>query len=342
METSHTTQQGSQEQSASGVAAREHGRSSRRLLAVGAGAVVLAAVALFAIVSSGFGSTSASSRTVPAPGQVSVSVTAPTSNSVIASDQVTVRGTVVPANSVVQVQGKPAAVGNGVFTGSATLHGGKTTVDVVASYPGAAPGATSIVIARQSSSQQPARVRVVPVSPAVIVAPNNDSGVYGGTGTKSCGQDLSVGPNTTCPFAEDVRAAYESHGPGVVEAYSPVTGQTYAMSCSAGSSVVCTGANNASVYFPTSTAGDYSAPQGDYAEPSSGSRTGTTGCGGGLSVGPNTTCPFAAAVRSAYESHGPGIVTAYSSVTGRTYSMSCSAGSPVVCTGGNNASVYIP
>jgi hypothetical protein len=35
-------------------------------------------------------------------------------------------------------------------------------------------------------------------------------------------------------------------------------------------------------------------------------------------------------------------VTVYSPTTDRTYTMSCSAGTPHVCTGGNNASVYFP
>ena len=338
--TTHYTQQQRDGQQAD----ESHGarRRGRNILAAG-GAVALAAVALFAVVSSGFGSTGTSSKPVAVPGQVSVSVTAPTSNSVIASDRVLVRGTVVPANANVEIQGKPAVVGDGVFTGTATLHGGKTTIDVVGSYPGAAPGATSIVIARQSSNQQPATVRVVPASPAVIVGSGGaDAGIYSAGGTTSCGGELSVGPNTTCPFAEDVRSAYESHGPGVVDAYSPVTNQTYAMSCSSGSYVVCTGGENASVYFAASEAGGYSPSQREYANPSSDTYQGGTSCGNELSVGPNTTCAFAENVRAAYESQGPGTVSAYSPVTHRTYSMTCTSGSAVVCTGGNDASVYFP
>ena len=64
------------------------------------------------------------------------------------------------------------------------------------------------------------------------------------------GDGLTVGPNTTCAFAVNVRAAYYRHGPGTVCAYSPVTRQTYLMSCSRGAIVTCTGGNNASVYFP--------------------------------------------------------------------------------------------
>ncbi|MGI8512752.1 MAG: hypothetical protein ACR2NH_09015 [Solirubrobacteraceae bacterium] len=69
---------------------------------------------------------------------------------------------------------------------------------------------------------------------------------------------------------------------------------------------------------------------------------GSTSCGGGLSVGPNTTCVFARSVREAYGGSGPGVVKAYSPATDRTYSMSCTGGSPHVCTGGNDASVYFP
>lgn len=72
---------------------------------------------------------------------------------------------------------------------------------------------------------------------------------------------------------------------------------------------------------------------------------GSTSCGGGLSVGPNTTCGFAANVQSDYYSEigsGSGSVYSYSPTTGKYYSMYCSAGTPHVCTGGNNASVYFP
>lgn len=70
--------------------------------------------------------------------------------------------------------------------------------------------------------------------------------------------------------------------------------------------------------------------------------SGSSSCGGGLSVGPNTTCVFAQSVKDAYGESGPGTVEAYSAATDRSYSMSCTGGVPHVCTGGNNASVYFP
>lgn len=85
-------------------------------------------------------------------------------------------------------------------------------------------------------------------APSSAAAPAAASG--GGT---DCGEELSVGPNTTCAFAANVRSDYYNEigsGDGTVYSYSPVTGQVYAMYCSAGAPHVCTGGNDASVYFP--------------------------------------------------------------------------------------------
>ncbi|HTZ88576.1 MAG TPA: hypothetical protein VMB05_18080 [Solirubrobacteraceae bacterium] len=318
-------------------------------LRVGAALALSVAIiaGLFVAISDGFGSTrtttitDASARGEAAQGQggaVSVAVTAPTSDSVIAADKVTVRGTVSPANAVVQVQGHTAAVGNGVFTGTASLHGGKTTIDVIASAPGRAPGSTRIVVARQPNAHATRSSNPVAVIVSPQAVPNS-----GGTGQSSCGDALSVGPNTSCAFAENVRAAYASSGPGDVSAYSPVTNETYVMNCSDGSYVVCTGADDASVYFPSGSAGAaYQQPRsyGQSAPYTAGALPGES-CGEGLAVGAHTSCSFAENVRSAYEESGPGDVIAYSPVTNRTYTMSCADSSPVVCTGGKNATVYI-
>lgn len=74
----------------------------------------------------------------------------------------------------------------------------------------------------------------------------------GDVGLTHCGGGLSVGPYTSCPFAQEVRWAYESSGGREhISAYSPVTGQTYRMDCTPGADVatVCTGGNDATVYF---------------------------------------------------------------------------------------------
>jgi hypothetical protein len=62
----------------------------------------------------------------------------------------------------------------------------------------------------------------------------------------------------------------------------------------------------------------------------------STDCGGGLFAGPATSCPFAENVQTAWE-NTPGesnTVTAYSPVTGRTYTESCAPSSTgIMCTG---------
>jgi hypothetical protein len=70
--------------------------------------------------------------------------------------------------------------------------------------------------------------------------------------------------------------------------------------------------------------------------------SGSTSCGEGLSVNSATTCSFARNVRDAYrDSGGASEIDVYSPVTRRTYTMRCTAGVTTVCTGGNNAAVYI-
>lgn len=88
-------------------------------------------------------------------------------------------------------------------------------------------------------------------APNSTVPPSGPSSAS--SGSASCGGSLSVGPNTTCGFAANVEADYYSEigsGSGSVSSYSPTTDRYYTMYCSAGAPHVCTGGNNASVYFP--------------------------------------------------------------------------------------------
>lgn len=88
-----------------------------------------------------------------------------------------------------------------------------------------------------------------------------------------------------------------------------------------------------------------SSPGSPPSESSSTASSESASCGGSLSVGPNTTCGFAANVESDYFSQigsGSGSVYSYSPTTGRYYTMYCTAGTPHICTGGHEASVYFP
>jgi hypothetical protein len=83
--------------------------------------------------------------------------------------------------------------------------------------------------------------------------PTSESSTAASGGSTSCGGSLSVGPNTTCGFAANVEADYYSEigsGSGSVYSYSPTRDRYYTMYCSAGTPHVCTGGNDASVYFP--------------------------------------------------------------------------------------------
>ena len=83
--------------------------------------------------------------------------------------------------------------------------------------------------------------------------PSSEFGSSSSAGSTSCGGSLSVGPNTTCGFAANVEADYYSEvgsGAGTVYSYSPTRERYYTMYCSAGAPHVCTGGNDASVYFP--------------------------------------------------------------------------------------------
>jgi hypothetical protein len=72
----------------------------------------------------------------------------------------------------------------------------------------------------------------------------------GSSGSVSCGDGLSVNSATSCPFAQNVRNAYNSSGgASSVDVFSPVTGTTYTMFCSGGIPTVCRGGNNAVVYI---------------------------------------------------------------------------------------------
>ncbi|WP_280763345.1 serine/threonine protein kinase [Prescottella agglutinans] len=57
---------------------------------------------------------------------------------------------------------------------------------------------------------------------------------------------------TSCEFAEEVRSAYlrqpVRNGTVTISAFSPVTGRSYAMTCSGNAVVTCTGGNDAVVY----------------------------------------------------------------------------------------------
>jgi hypothetical protein len=154
-------------------------------------AAVIAALVGLGVLGCGSASTKKASTTL---GAVSVNVTSPTSGSVIAADKVTIRGTVSPTNAVVQIQGKPAAVGNGVFTGTASLHGGKTTIDIIGSAAGATPGSTNLTITRQTGRP------VTRTTTRTVVIPQTEQAQPSGEGERTF---FVPSGNVTCALQGD-------------------------------------------------------------------------------------------------------------------------------------------
>src|SRR4051794_3416430 len=93
--------------------------------------VLLSCIPVAVAVTAGCGS---SHKT--ASSNVILQVSAPQDGASMNTDRITVRGTVTPADATVQVLGKPAQVGNGVFVGSVALHPGSNAIDIVGSSLG--------------------------------------------------------------------------------------------------------------------------------------------------------------------------------------------------------------
>jgi hypothetical protein len=154
-------------------------------------------------------------------------------------------GTVSPSDSSVQVLGQPAQVGNGVFSSSVPLHSGANHIDVAVTAPGVSPTTTAVTVIRSAKSRSKKQGASGGGSGG-----GTGGGSSGATGRTDCGNGLSVNSVTTCPFARNVRDAFESSGgASVIDVYSPVTKRTYTMRCSSGIPTTCTGGNGAAVYI---------------------------------------------------------------------------------------------
>jgi hypothetical protein len=146
-------------------------------------------------------------------------------------------------------------------------------------------------------------------------------------GARNCGSGVTAGRNTSCAFAESVVKAQTASGSGELSVRSPVSGLIYAMYCTAVPVHLCTGTNNASLYF-----GDTS-------------RYRTRRCRQGVHAGPHTSCTFAHNVRGAFQREPVAAVQAFSPGPHKLYDMFCTFSSPHVCTGGRHGqdyTVYFP
>jgi hypothetical protein len=82
---------------------------------------------------------------------------------------------------------------------------------------------------------------------------STDPPAYPAGATSRCGPSspgpVFVGTDTSCPFAKNVAKAWMNSNGSAVQAFSPVTGKSYAMRCTGKSPHVCRGGINALVVF---------------------------------------------------------------------------------------------
>ena len=103
------------------------------------------------------------------------------------------------------------------------------------------------------------------------------------------------------------------------------------------------GVTSASSSRPSSAPASSASSAPSSSAPSAGVPGNTTRCSATVYAGPATSCPFAQAVAAKVPAH-PGSsfkVKAKSPVTKKDYTMTCTGGSLIECTGGDNASVYV-
>jgi hypothetical protein len=102
---------------------------------------------------------------------------------------------------------------------------------------------------RELKNERAQEKRRPPTGAPVPTPAPTSAGPSAGT---DCGAELYAGPETTCAFAENVRAEYEyeiGSGSGEVTAYSAANDEYYSMYCTAAPHE-CSGAISATVYFP--------------------------------------------------------------------------------------------
>jgi len=147
----------------------------------------------------------------------------------------------------------------GIVIAALTSHGKGSTSTTVAS--GSSAPATSATSAPPPAKHHAVRISYTP-----------------------CDTNISVGPHTTCGFADNVFRAFAStissegseRSGDTVSATSPATGKSYAMSCRTNDGTTrCIGGNDARVRFPVHAAQVYNQPSTPRTAPPSSSETPT-------------------------------------------------------------------
>ena len=122
--------------------------------------------------------------------------------------------------------------------------------DLVTTTPNLTPSPTTPAV---SPTARPASPSPSPTTSttATTAAPTSPApAVFPPEGSSLCSATVYVGGSASCPFALNVAAAIPADATGTftVSASSPVTGQTYGLSCVRADFVTCTGGVNAIIY----------------------------------------------------------------------------------------------
>ncbi len=183
-------------------------------------------------------------------------------------------------------------------------------------------------------------------------APGRDGLTAGAKGLESAASDLaevaaSGGSTATAGAAESARGNVDSAFTGLEQALTDLRSSFAAEGSTSDEAAV-----SDSIKQLDSSRSQLAAPfDGLIAAVNGGSGTSSTSgqkasdlgqsCGNGVAVGPATSCPFALNVAAKFRATGQTQVTAFSPARSRNYVMNCSPGTPTVCRGGKNATVYI-
>jgi serine/threonine protein kinase len=268
-------------------------------------------------------------------------------------------GTPPPAYPQPSRSGNPLAL---ILLGVVALAGiavGALAATGVFSHSGASVSTTTTQVAFRSDTRTTSPHVTHVKRPPVVVTKTARSAppttLTPTSGITSCAGDVTVGPNTSCGFGENVEQAYDEGGGGdtAVSAYSPATGATYTIDCTGGVPHVCTGGttHDASVYFTSGpTSGQPVTPETSSTASPIVPPGNLRACDQNISAGPVTSCSFAENVFVAYyddyKANGvqsTNAIEASSPVTHQSYTMDCSTDDVTVnCTGGTNSFVTFP
>ncbi len=120
--------------------------------------------------------------------------------------------------------------GGGVAAALALSGGGDQGTKTTASGP-------RTITRTETSTSRPTTTTTSTTAPSPTTATSGGPPIN----ATACSSGLSVGPQTSCAFAENVRRAYykSGGGSGIIEAHSPTTGRDYELQCSEGATTVC-------------------------------------------------------------------------------------------------------